>query len=126
MEITGKVKKIEQKEQGKSSYGDWTKQELIIETQGQYPKLVCITNWNNKADFNTLEIGAEVKIEIVIESKEYNNKWYTTLKLLRLNSLVKEKTSVVDNKAPDKIPSEINTYEAFSDEEPNDDDILPF
>ena len=70
MEIIGKVKRIGSKEKGSSSYGEWTKQNLIIETPGQYTKLVCITNWNDKANLNEVTLGTDIKVEVVtIEAK---------------------------------------------------------
>ena len=43
MEITGKVVKLGGLTEGTSARGPWRKQDLIIETEEQYPKTVCLT-----------------------------------------------------------------------------------
>lgn len=80
MEITGKIIEILPAQTGQSARGEWKKQDFILETQEQYPKKVCIENWNDKVDFNTFGQGAMVSVSINIESREYNGRWYTGVK----------------------------------------------
>ena len=50
MEITGKVVRLGGLTEGTSARGPWRKQDLIIETDEQYPKTVCLTCWTNQID----------------------------------------------------------------------------
>lgn len=82
MEITGTVYKILPIQSGESkTSGNWTKQEIVIETEGQYPKKVCITCFGKVVDnLDVLKTGAKIKAHINIESREYNERWYTEVK----------------------------------------------
>ena len=50
MEISGKVIKILPLVKGQGKNGEWKKQEIVIETPGQYPKPVCFSLWGDKID----------------------------------------------------------------------------
>lgn len=65
---------------GQGKNGTWRKQEFIIETEGQYPKKVCITMWGDKIDQFALAEGDAITASIDIESREYNQRWYTEVK----------------------------------------------
>lgn len=67
-------------ESGVSKSGnEWKKGTLIVETQGQYPKQIAISNMKNVDEFMALEIGKPYKFGIDIESREYNGKFYTNV-----------------------------------------------
>ena len=57
----------------------WQKGELVVETEGEYPKKIALSNMKNAEEFARLPIGALVKFKIDIESREYNGKWYTNV-----------------------------------------------
>ena len=120
MEITGKIFKVLEAQSGTSTKGEWKKQEFIIETEGQYPKKVCITNWNNKADLGSVSEGTKVKVGIDLESREYNDKWYTTVRVWKFDILDNAKAASAQ-KLPD---NEDITDMLFEDKEEEDD--LPF
>lgn len=80
MEITGKIIEILPTQSGSSARGEWKRQDFIIETQEQYPKKVCIENFNDKVDLGMFSVGATVTVGINIESREYNGRWYTGVK----------------------------------------------
>ena len=80
MEITGKIAQILEATTGTSQKGEWKRQDFILETQEQYPKKVCIENWNDKIDSGILKVGSTLTISINIESREFNGKWYTGVK----------------------------------------------
>ena len=44
MEIIGKVVRLGNLIEGQSARGPWRKQDLIIETEEQYPRTVCLTS----------------------------------------------------------------------------------
>lgn len=80
MEITGKISQILEPTTGTSQKGEWKRQDFILETQEQYPKKVCIENWNDKIDSGLLKVGNTLTISINLESREFNGKWYTGVK----------------------------------------------
>lgn len=65
---------------GQGKNGQWKKQEFIIETEGTYPKKVCVSVWGDKINEAVLKPGNKVKVSFDVESREYNGKWYTDVK----------------------------------------------
>ena len=84
MELKGKLIRIGQLQSGVSANGEWFKKEIVIETQGQYPKKVAIELWRDLAKDNGLEEGDFLTASIDIESREYNSKWYTSVKAFKV------------------------------------------
>jgi hypothetical protein len=86
-EVTGKLIKILNPHSGSSARGNWVKQEFVIETSDQYPKKICISVWGDKVDsLKSFNIGDTVKASFNIESREYNEKWYTDLRAWKLDA----------------------------------------
>lgn len=80
MQLSGKLIQLLPLQTGQGKNGTWKKQEIILETEGQYPKKVCIAIWGDKADEKTLQVGNNLKIDFDVESREYNGRWYTDVK----------------------------------------------
>ena len=69
-----------------SARGPWRKQDLIIETEEQYPRTVCLTCWTNQIDeIQKFAPGQTIKAQIEISSREFNGKWYTDVRVWRFN-----------------------------------------
>ena len=86
MEITGKVVRLGNLTEGTSARGPWRKQELIIETEEQYPRTVCLTCWTNQIDeIQHFAPGQSIKAQIEISSREFNGKWYTDVRVWRFD-----------------------------------------
>lgn len=80
MEIRGRVIQNLGLQSGTSKSGkSWSKCELLIETaeNPQYPKKVKITNIKKADEFSKIPIGADVVFSVEIESREFNERWYT-------------------------------------------------
>lgn len=84
MEVSGKIIQILPEQTGTSARGEWSRQDFIIETNEQYPKKICISNWGKKADLGAAPVGTEVTCHINIESREFNNRWYTDVKVWKM------------------------------------------
>lgn len=86
LEITGKVSQILPLESGQGKNGTWKKQYFVVEyMDGQYPKKVCIMLWGDKTDIvKNMAPGMEVKVAFNVESREFNNRWYTDVKAWRV------------------------------------------
>ncbi len=99
---------------GFSKNGQWRKQDIIVETDGQYPKKICISIWGDKIDEKQLVIGNNLDIFCELESREFNGKLYTDIKAWKINLTEK---NLAEN------PVDFNfTTEEISEE----DDGLPF
>jgi hypothetical protein len=100
MEISGTIIKLLPLQTGQSKNGGWKKQDFILETEDQYPKKVCISAWGDKIDQFQLAEGKKIKAAINIESREYNEKWYTDVKVWRVDPL----SDMPDNNTSEKMP----------------------
>jgi len=85
MELNGKIIRVNQMQTGAGKNGDWKKQEVIIETtNGKYTKKVAVEFWNDLAE-TVFKVGSEISVSIDVESREHNDKWYTSIKGYKLN-----------------------------------------
>lgn len=83
MEITGKAIKLTNYHEGTSAKGAWRKVELIIETQEQYPKNICLQCWNEQCiEAEKITQDQIIKANVYIESREFNGKYYTDVKVV--------------------------------------------
>ena len=80
MQITAKIIQLLPLQTGTGKNGEWRKQEFIVETDGQYPKKICLSVWGDKIKEDILQVGAKLQFSLEIESREYNGKWYTDVK----------------------------------------------
>ena len=80
MEITGKIISLLPEVTGQGKNGLWRKQEFVLEVPGQYPKKVCMEIWGDKIDQYKLTPNETVTASIDLESREFNNKWYTNVR----------------------------------------------
>ena len=115
MQLSAKLTQLIPIQAGIGKNGDWKKKDIIVETDGQYPKKVCISIWGDKINEGQLQIGNLLQIDFDIESREYNNKWYTDIKAWKI-----ELAGTSTQKTPD---NEINTVDSILNSE---DEGLPF
>lgn len=80
MQLTARLIQVLPLQKGTGKNGEWKKQDIIVETDGQYPKKICISIWGDKIDNNQLQTGNSLNISFDIESREYNGRWYTDVK----------------------------------------------
>jgi len=71
---------------GEGKNGTWKKQNIIVDTDGQYPKSVCITFWGDRADRSLFREGASVRVHFDLESREFKGSWYTDVKGWKVES----------------------------------------
>ena len=115
MQLTAKLTQLLPIQTGTGKNGLWKKQDIIVETESQFPKKVCISIWGEKINDGQLQIGNTLKIDFEIESREYNNRWYTDLKALKI-----EGDDISANTAADITLSNSNSIPDM------EDDVLPF
>ena len=85
VEIKGKIIEILPERSGQSANGEWRKQEYILETGSNYPKMICFMAWGDKIGEFNLQQGENVEVSVDLESREYNGRWYTDVKAWRVN-----------------------------------------
>jgi len=79
------------------------KQTIIIETDGKYPKKLAIEVWNDLTKLNYLD-GSNAKFYIDAESREYNGKWYTSVKAYKCE--LKESGKPATHNTNENIPEQ--------------------
>jgi uncharacterized protein DUF3127 len=84
-QVTGRIIKMLPLQTGVGRNGAWVKQDFVIETTEQYPKKVCLSTWGDKAsNMDSYHPGEVVKVSFNPESREYNDKWFTELKVWKI------------------------------------------
>lgn len=84
MEITGKIIKLLPLQSGEGKNGTWKKQEFILETSAQIPRKICFSLWGEKIDQFKPAENEDAEVSFDLESREFNNRWYTEAKAWKL------------------------------------------
>jgi hypothetical protein len=71
---------------GTSARGAWCKQDFIVETIEQYPRKICMNVWGDDkvkelANYNSQDM---LNVSINIESREFNGRWYTDVRVCKI------------------------------------------
>ena len=115
MQLTAKLIQLLPFQTGTGKNGEWKKQDIIVETDGQFPKKICISIWGDKVNERQLQIGNLLKIDFDIESREYNGRWYTDIKTWKIElSDTRSESQFGNNNITNMTPLE------------EEDDVLPF
>ena len=87
MEITGKIIAALEKRTGvaKATGNAWVAQELVIETQGEYPKKMCFEVFGEERikEFN-IQVMDTLTVSFDIDAREYNGRWYNDIRAWRV------------------------------------------
>lgn len=123
MEIKGRIIHVLPLQEGVSKAGNpWKKQEYVLETYDQYPRKVCFDLFGDKADQYRAEIGDDVVLSFDIESREYNGRWFTSIRGWKLDKATGDVAVPPVADIPPMAVSDIPPFPAATD---NNDD-LPF
>ncbi|MDR1021953.1 MAG: DUF3127 domain-containing protein [Prevotellaceae bacterium] len=77
MELKAKLIQMLPLQTGEGRNGMWKKQDIIVETEGTYPKKVCISIWGDRVNPSVLVMDSMLNISFDLESREFNGRWYT-------------------------------------------------
>ncbi|MDE5978756.1 MAG: DUF3127 domain-containing protein, partial [Muribaculaceae bacterium] len=81
MEVTGKIIVALPEMSGTSKMGNpWKKREYVLETIESFPKKIHFDFFGEKADQFILNPGDTIRLSFDIESREYNGRWYTSIR----------------------------------------------
>lgn len=86
MEIIGKIIQVLPLQEGTSKTGNpWKVQSYVLETQEQYPRKVCFEVFGeDRIRNNSCALGDMVTVSFDIESREFNGRWYTSIRAWRV------------------------------------------
>ena len=86
MDIVGKIIQVLPVQEGVSKTGNpWKVQSYVLETQEQYPRKVCFEIFGEERIKNNLcNIDDLVTVSFDIESREFNGRWYTSIRAWRV------------------------------------------
>tara|TARA_B100000427_G_scaffold50457_1_gene38455 strand:+ start:4 stop:378 length:375 start_codon:yes stop_codon:yes gene_type:complete len=124
MEVQGKIKLVGDIQEITDSF---SKRELVIVTQEQYPQTLCVEFVQDKMSLlDDFQEGQEVKIGINLRGREWKNpegkiKYFTSLQGWRIENLQNE---VPDNDQPGL--DSLSPFEPADDLNKEDLDDLPF
>lgn len=125
MEVSGKIIRKLPLSEGiaKSSGRPWKKQEYVLETHDTYPRMVKFDFFGDRVDQYNFEIGDEVTISFDIESREFNERWYTDIHAWKGEKSGANQTAT----APQQVPPVNTAMQAPAFTAPdNSQDDLPF
>jgi hypothetical protein len=123
MEVTGKIKKIDEpKTFGASGF---RKREMVITTNEQYPQMLMVEFVQDKCDLlNNYQVGQDVKISINLRGREWINPqgeavYFNSIQGWRIEAAQEDATGT----PPMAAPAKFETTSDINDSEPDD---LPF
>lgn len=122
MELSGKIIQVLEVVSGQGQNGTWKRQDFILEVPGQYPKKICITIFGDKVEQFNVKQGEEVRVEADIESREYNGRWYTSVKAWK----VEKAGGDMQDRMPDYDVAQNTPNSGGIDLSVNEGDDLPF
>ena len=102
MEISGKIIQVlpEQGGVSKTSGKEWKLQAYVLETQEQYPRKVHFEVFGeDRIKANPCQLDDIVTVSFDIESREFNGRWYTSIRAWKIQQ------GVVDAAAPQIVPA---------------------
>lgn len=130
MEITGKIIQVlpEQGGVSRTSGKEWKMQAYVLETQEQYPRKVHFEIFgDDRIKANPCRVDDIVTVSFDLESREFNGRWYTSVRAWKVAQGEQEATddSVADAPPPPSpapLPGELD----FADSQVEETTDLPF
>lgn len=126
MEITGKIISVLPLQQGTSKAGNpWQSQSYVLETQEQYPRKVCFEIFGEqRIKENPCQIDDLVTVSFDLESREFNGRWYTSVRAWKVAQTVAQPQQAPATQQP---AANIQTFDAVAAAGSMDDGTdLPF
>lgn len=124
MEITGKIKKIDETKTFEAS--GFRKREMVLTTNEQYPQMLLVEFVQDKCDLlNNYQPDQDVKISINLRGREWINPqgeavYFNSIQGWRIETLQVEASAEVPPLAP------VDNLETIADIDDNEPDDLPF
>ena len=101
MDFEGKVLEILPAVTGQSARGQWERQTVIFEQpQKQYGKEIAVTFMNKGQEVAALRVGETYTVSFDMESRKFNERWYTDIRAWRIQPLQPAAQPAMDNVPP--------------------------
>lgn len=134
MTIEGKIIQVLPLQGGvsKTSGKEWALQAYVLETIEQYPKKVHFEVFgDDRIKSNPCDVDDIVSVDFDIESREFNGRWYTSIRALRIvkqdaTQAAPQEAEQVSNEqesGTDLLANESSADDLFADQNETD---LPF
>ncbi|MDR0955115.1 MAG: DUF3127 domain-containing protein [Rikenellaceae bacterium] len=124
MEIEGTIHRVLPVVKGQSARGEWQKQEVVLEQPGDYNRKVCLSFWGDRVmDAAKLREGDKVTASVNLESREYNGRWFTEVRVWRIQQQQPPVPADAGVPPVDLPPVGMGSFESSSADETDD---LPF
>ncbi|HEX9826278.1 MAG TPA: DUF3127 domain-containing protein [Flavobacteriaceae bacterium] len=121
LRVEGKVKTLLPMQSGTSAAGkEWSKRDIVLTTEGQYPKDICITFFGqNASKLETYSTNDNVVADVEIESREWQGRYFSNIngRFIDFNLDIEKKPEAM---SPNGTP--MSTFEPTQ----GDDSDLPF
>ena len=131
MEIVGKIIQVLPLQEGVGRNGNpWKVQGYVLETQEQYPRKVQFEIFGeDRIKNNPCNIDDVVTVSFDIESREFNGRWYTSIRAWKVQQGAVEATAAPapDPSAAPAAPApaaNVQTFDAVASQDEGTD--LPF
>ena len=99
LNIQGKVVEILEEQSGEGKNGPWRRRDFILEMDDRFSRKVCVSQWGDSIDNDSVSVGETVKAFINLQSREYNGRWYTDVRAWRID---KDGAGSPDGQYPDE------------------------
>lgn len=121
--IQGKIIAIlPQRTGNKRDGGTWVSQEFVLETEEQYPQKICFEVFGeDKITSADLHIEDKVSIDFNFSCREYQGKWYNSIRAWKINKLV-----AAPEQSTNKPVSAPNSQSPTNNTNADQDGDLPF
>ena len=105
--IEGQITAILPETRGVGQRGEWVSQDFVLKTNDNYPKNICFTILGaDKIKEANIKIGDVVSIGVNIESREFNGRWYTSIKAWSVKKKFEAQAAKQASPAPTPQPSQ--------------------
>lgn len=122
LKLTGKIVKILPPKTGVSAKGTWISQDYLLDVQDKFSRKVLFNVFGQeKIDKFAISLGEIVEVSFNIETKEFNNKYYTSV-----SAWFVKKISSVNNNNDSKQQTSTGTSHVEGSNNPVNVDDLPF
>ncbi|MCR4815601.1 MAG: DUF3127 domain-containing protein [Bacteroidales bacterium] len=132
MDITGRLIKILPEVRGESQRGPWVRGGFVIETEDTYPRQIAFTLFGEDrlAMLNSLVMNSPVVVTFSPESREYQDRWYTDLRCIRVvpfsGAAAPAAAAPAAPQAAPQAPAAAPQDTPFASQPADSDDDLPF
>jgi len=93
MRIIARVKKVMDLQKGKSAKGEWKKQSVLVTQTGtDFKDELLIDFWND--NIKSLTIGKNYTFDLILKSREYNEKYYTNVSCNYVSSYTDDESDI--------------------------------